>query len=665
MATNGKIGVTTENIFPVIKKFLYSDHEIFLRELVANAVDATQKMKALAASGEFKSELGDLAVRIELDEAARTLKIIDNGIGMTEDEVDRYINQIAFSSAGEFLEKYKDQLSSIIGHFGLGFYSAFMVAEKVTIETLSWKEGAKAVKWTCDGSPEYQMEECDKSDRGTVITLYIADDEKEYAERGRIQGLLNKYCKFMPIPVIFGKQQEWKDGKYVDTDKDNVINKVEPLWAKKPADLKDEDYKEFYRALYPMAEEPLFHIHLNVDYPFNLTGILYFPKIKNNMDVSRNKIQLYCNQMFVTDSVDNIVPDFLTLLHGVIDSPDIPLNVSRSYLQSDSNVKKISTYITKKVADRLDEIFRNERAQLEEKWDNLKFFIVYGMLSDEKFCDRAMKFALLKNTEDKYFSIEDYKKAIEGGQTDKDNKTVFLYATDKESQYSFIEAAKSKGYDVLLMDCQLDSHFVNLLETKIENARFARVDSDSVENLIPKSEKIRPELSETEQDDLSVIFKSVLPKENEYYVEADNLGEDAAPILITQSEFMRRYREMSAMGGGMNFYGEMPSMYNIIVNMQNPLVARIMASKVADVAPAQVIPDAASDAPEDVKRTVTEAKETAAASHKADLEAFAADNEILKQITDLALLANGMLKGKELSDFIARSAKVVEDAYLK
>ena len=665
MATNGKIGVTTENIFPVIKKFLYSDHEIFLRELVANAVDATQKMKALAASGEFKSELGDLAVSIELDEAARTLKIIDNGIGMTEDEVDRYINQIAFSSAGEFLEKYKDQLSSIIGHFGLGFYSAFMVAEKVTIETLSWKEGAKAVKWVCDGSPEYEMSECEKSDRGTVITLYIAEDEKEYAERGRIQGLLNKYCKFMPVPVIFGNQQEWKDGKYVDTDKDNVINKVEPLWAKKPADLKDEDYKEFYRALYPMAEEPLFHIHLNVDYPFNLTGILYFPKIKNNMDVSRNKIQLYCNQMFVTDSVDNIVPDFLTLLHGVIDSPDIPLNVSRSYLQSDSNVKKISTYITKKVADRLDEIFRNERTQFEEKWDNLKLFIEYGMLSDEKFCDRAMKFTLLKNTDDKYFSIEDYKKSIEGEQTDKDNKTVFLYATDKESQYSFIEAAKSKGYDVLLMDCQLDSHFVNLLETKIENARFARVDSDSVENLIPKSEKIRPELSETEQDDLSVIFKSVLPKENEYYVEADNLGEDAAPILITQSEFMRRYREMSAMGGGMNFYGEMPSMYNIIVNMQNPLVARIMASKLADVAPAQVIPDAASDASEDVKRTVTEAKETAAASHKADLEAFAADNEILKQITDLALLANGMLKGKELSDFIARSAKVVEDAYLK
>ena len=665
MATTGKIGVTTENIFPVIKKFLYSDHEIFLRELVANAVDATQKMKALAASGEYNSELGELSVRIELDENARTLKIIDNGIGMTAEEVDRYINQIAFSSAGEFLEKYKDQLSNIIGHFGLGFYSAFMVADKVTIETLSWKEGAKGVMWSCDGSPEYEMEECEKADRGTVITLYIAEDEKEYAEKGRIEGLLNKYCKFMPAPVIFGKEQEWKDGKYVDTDKDNVINKIEPLWTRKPADLTDEDYNEFYKALYPMADEPLFHIHLNVDYPFNLTGILYFPKIKNNIEVSRNKIQLYCNQMFVTDSVENIVPDFLTLLHGVIDSPDIPLNVSRSYLQSDANVKKISTYITKKVADRLDEIFRNERAQLEEKWDNLKIFIEYGMLSDEKFCDRAMKFCLLKNTDNKYFSIEDYKKAIEGEQTDKNSKVVFLYATDVDSQYSFIEAAKNRGYDVLLLDCQLDSHFVQLLETKIENARFARVDSDSIDNLIPKEEKIRPEMSETEQEDLSVIFKTVLPAGNEYYVQADNLGADAAPILITQSEFMRRYREMSAMGGGMNFYGEMPVMYNIIVNMQNPLVARIMEAKTTEVAPAVVIPEAASDASDDVKRTVTEAQETAAASHKADLEAFAGGNEILKQITDLALLANGMLKGKELSEFIARSAKVVEDAYLK
>ena len=665
MATTGKIGVTTENIFPVIKKFLYSDHEIFLRELVANAVDATQKMKALAASGEYNSELGELSVRIELDENARTLKIIDNGIGMTAEEVDRYINQIAFSSAGEFLEKYKDQLSSIIGHFGLGFYSAFMVADKVTIETLSWKEGAKGVMWSCDGSPEYEMEECEKADRGTVITLYIAEDEKEYAGKGRIEGLLNKYCKFMPVPVIFGKEQEWKDGKYVDTDKDNVINKIEPLWTRKPADLTDEDYNNFYKALYPMADEPLFHIHLNVDYPFNLTGILYFPKIKNNIEVSRNKIQLYCNQMFVTDSVENIVPDFLTLLHGVIDSPDIPLNVSRSYLQSDANVKKISTYITKKVADRLDEIFRNERAQLEEKWDNLKIFIEYGMLSDEKFCDRAMKFCLLKNTDNKYFSIEDYKKAIEGEQTDKNSKVVFLYATDVDSQYSFIEAAKNRGYDVLLLDCQLDSHFVQLLETKIENARFARVDSDSMDNLIPKEEKIRPEMSETEQEDLSVIFKTVLPAGNEYYVQADNLGADAAPILITQSEFMRRYREMSAMGGGMNFYGEMPVIYNITVNMQNPLVARIMEAKTTEVAPAAVIPDAASDASDDVKRTVTEAQETAAASHKADLEAFAGGNEILKQITDLALLANGMLKGKELSEFIVRSAKVVEDAYLK
>ena len=665
MATNGKIGVTTENIFPVIKKFLYSDHEIFLRELVANAVDATQKMKALAASGDFKGELGELAVRIELDEKKKTLKIVDNGIGMTSEEVDRYINQIAFSSAGEFLEKYKDQLNSIIGHFGLGFYSAFMVAEKVTIETLSWKDGAEAVKWTCDGSPEYRMETCKKADRGTVITLYIDDEEKEFAEKNRISGLLNKYCKFMPVPVVFGKEQEWKDGKYVDTDKDNVINKVEPLWARKPADLKDEDYNEFYRTLYPMGEEPLFHIHLNVDYPFNLTGILYFPKIKNNVEISRNKIQLYCNQMFVTDSVDNIVPDFLTLLHGVIDSPDIPLNVSRSYLQSDSNVKKISTYITKKVADRLDDIYKNEHQQLEEKWDNLKLFIEYGMLSDEKFCERAMKFCLLKNTEGKYFGIEDYRKAIEGGQTDKDKKTVFLYATDAESQYSYIEAAKAKGYDVLIMDCQLDSHFVNLLETKVENSRFARVDSDSVDNLIPKEDKIKPELSQADQDDLSVIFQAVLPKENQYYVQADNLGENSAPILITQSEFMRRYREMSAMGGGMNFYGEMPAMYNITVNMENPLVAKIMASKAADVAPAQVIPDAAEDASEDVKRTVTEAKETAAAAHKSDLEAFAGDNEILKQITDLALLANGMLKGKDLSDFIARSAKVVEDAYLK
>ena len=663
--TKGKIGVTTENIFPVIKKFLYSDHEIFLRELVANAVDADQKMKALAASGEFKDELGELNVRIVLDEDAKTLKVIDNGLGMTAEEVDQYINQIAFSSAGEFLEKYKDQIGNIIGHFGLGFYSAFMVSKKVTIDTLSWKEGAKAVRWSCDGSPEYEMTDSDKADRGTEITLYIDDEDAEFATKGRIQTLLDKYCKFMPVPVIFGKEQEWKDGKYVDTDKDNVVNKTEPLWAKKPTDLKPEDYMEFYRALYPMQEEPLFYIHLNVDYPFHLTGILYFPKIKDRMEITRNKIQLYCNQMFVTDSVDNIVPDFLTLLHGVIDSPDIPLNVSRSYLQSDANVKKISGYITRKVADRLEEIFKNEREALEKKWDNLKLFIEYGMLSDEKFCERAMKFCLLKNTDGKYFSIDDYKKAIEGAQTDKDKKVVFLYATDTESQYPFIEAARNKGYDVLLMDCQLDSHFVNMLEMKVENSRFARVDSDTIDNLIPKEDKIRPELNDAEKADLNTIFQYVLPKENQYYVVADNLGEEAAPIAITQSEFMRRYREMSSLGGGMNFYGEMPASYNITVNMQNPLVARIMETKQAEVKPQDTVEEAPKDATEEQKKAADDAKTAAAEAHKADLEAFASKNEILKQITDLALLANGMLKGKDLSDFISRSEKVVADAYLK
>ena len=658
--TTGTIGVTTENIFPIIKKFLYSDHEIFLRELVANAVDATTKMKALAASGDFKGDAGELAVRIELDEKEKTLKVIDNGIGMTEDEVDRYINQIAFSSAGEFLEKYKDQLGGIIGHFGLGFYSAFMVAKKVTIETLSWKDGAKAVKWSCDGSPEYEMEECSKSERGTVITLYIDSEDAEFAEKGRIAGLLEKYCKFMPVPVIFGKEQEWKDGKYVDTDKDNIINKTEPLWAKKPSELKQEDYDGFYRVLYPMQDEPLFHIHLNVDYPFNLTGILYFPRIKDRMEITRNKIQLYCNQMFVTDSVDNIVPDFLTLLHGVIDSPDIPLNVSRSYLQSDANVKKIAGYITKKVADRLEDIFKNERASLESKWDNLKLFIEYGMLSDEKFCERAMKFCLLKNTEGKYFSIDDYKKAIESSQTDKDKKTVFLYTTDPVAQYSYVEAAKNKGYDVLWLDCQLDSHFVNLLETKIENSRFSRVDSDSVENLIPKEEKIRPEMSEEERKDLETVFSAVLPKENRYFVQADNLGENAAPILITQSEFMRRYREMSALGGGMNFYGEMPASYNITVNMQNPVVMKVVSAKAEAVKPAEKPAELPADASEEQKKVAEDARNAASEARKAELENFARGNEILRQIADLALLANGMLKGKELSDFIARSAKVVE-----
>ena len=613
----GKIGVTTENIFPVIKQFLYSDHEIFLRELVANAVDASQKMKALASSGDFKGELGDIKVSIELDENEKILRIIDRGIGMTEEEVDRYINQIAFSSAGEFLEKYKDQIGSIIGHFGLGFYSAFMVSKKVTIDTLSWVEGAKAVRWTCDGSPEYTLEPSDKTDRGTVISLYIDDDSVEFAQKARISQLLGKYCKFMPVPVVFGKKTEWKDGKSVETGEDNIINSIEPIWTRTPSELKDEDYLKFYRELYPMEEEPMFWIHLNVDYPFNLTGVLYFPKIKERMSIDKNKIQLYCNQMFVTEHVDNIVPDFLTLLHGVIDSPDIPLNVSRSYLQSDSNVKKISTYITKKVSDRLEEIFKEHRDQFEQKWDNIKLFIEYGMLSDEKFCERAMNFALLKNTDGKYFSLEDYRKAVEPEQTDMDKNVVYLYATLPQEQYSFIEAAKNKGYDVLLMDCELDSHFVNLLESKVEHTRFARVDSDSVDNLIVKEEKAKPEMSEDDKKALDELFKSALPEGNDYMVEPQNLGENSAPVLITQNEFMRRYREMSAMGGGMNFYGSLPQSYNIIVNMENPLIGKIWADRENQT-------------------------------------------ELLNQVVDLALLGCGLLKGKKLADFIARSEKLLK-----
>ena len=615
--TKGKIGVTTENIFPVIKQFLYSDKDIFIREIVANAVDATQKIKALASSGDFKGDLGNTDIRIELDEEKKILKVRDSGVGMTEEEVDRYINQIAFSSAGEFLEKYKDQIGSIIGHFGLGFYSAFMVSKKVTIDTLSWKEGAAAVKWSCDGSPEYKMGESTKKTRGTVITMYLDDDCAEYASRTKIQELLHKYCKFMPVKIIFGKEQEWKDGKYVDTDKDNVINNIEPIWTKAPADLKEEDYMKFYRDLYHTEEDPMFYIHLNVDYPFNLTGVLYFPKIKERMAIDKHKIQLYCNQMFVTDHVDNIVPDFLTLLHGVIDSPDIPLNVSRSYLQSDRNVKMISTYITRKVADRLEEIFKEQRAQLEEKWDNIKLFIEYGMLSDEKFGERGVKFALLKNTEGKYFSLDEYKNAVAPTQTDKDKKVVFLYATNLQEQYSRIEQAKNLGYDVLLLDCELDSHFVNLLEQKMEDCRFCRVDSDNVENLIPKQEEVKPEMSEEDKKTLDELFKSVLPAGNDYYVEARNLGEQAAPVTITQSEFMRRFREMSALSGGMNYYKEMPEAYNIIVNMQNPVIARIWADRENN-------------------------------------------GTLLKQVADLALLENGMLKGKDLADFIARSRELLK-----
>lgn len=665
MANKGQIGVTTENIFPVIKQFLYSDHEIFLRELVANAVDASQKMKAIASNGDFKGELGELKVRVELDEKAKTLRIIDSGIGMTDEEIDKYINQIAFSSAGEFLEKYKDQ--NIIGHFGLGFYSAFMVAKKVTIESLSWKEGAKGVIWSCEGNPEFEMGPCDKAERGTVITLYLDDEAaKDYGTKGKIQQLLDKYCKFMPVPVVFGKEQEWKDGKYVDTDKDNVINKIEPLWTRKPSELKEEDYMKFYRDLYPMKEDPLFYIHLNVDYPFNLTGILYFPKIKDRMAIEKNNIQLYCNQMFVTDHVDNIVPDFLTLLHGVIDSPDIPLNVSRSYLQADENVKKISTYITKKVADRLEEIFKNERDAWEKKWDNLKLFIEYGMLSYEKFCERALKFALFKNTDGKYFSLEDYRKAIAENQTDKDKKVVYLYATDTDEQYAFIEAAKNKGYDVLLMDCELDSHYVNLLEQKIPDTRFARVDSDTIDNLIPKSEKVKPEMAQADKDDLSAMFKAVLPKGNDYFVEADNLGESAAPVIITRNEFMRRYREMSAMGGGMNFYGNMPESFNITVNLENPVMAGIVTEAKSKITPMQELPaEPGKDASEDEKKRINDERQAIKDAHQAMVDEYAAGNDILKQVIDLALLSNGLLKGKALSDFIARSEKVIAEAARK
>ena len=599
----GQIGVTTENIFPVIKQFLYSDHEIFLRELVANAVDATSKIKALASTGEYKGELGELKVTVELDESAKTLKITDRGIGMTAEEVDKYINQIAFSSAGEFLEKYKDQASGIIGHFGLGFYSAFMVSTKVTIESLSYREGAKPVFWSCDGSPEFEMGECKKEDRGTVITLYLDSDSDEFAHKERISALLNKYCKFMPFPVEF-------DGK--------VVNSVEPIWTKAPSELKEEDYINFYHALYPMEVDPMFYIHLNVDYPFTLTGVLYFPKIKERMAIDKNKIQLYCNQMFVTDHVDNIVPDFLTLLHGVIDSPDIPLNVSRSYLQSDANVKKISTYITKKVSDRLEEIFKEQRETYEQKWDNIKLFIEYGMLSDEKFCERAMEFALLKDTEGKYYSIEEYRKSIEESQKDKDGKLVFLYATNPEEQYTSIKAVKDLGYNVLLMDCELDAHFVGLLEQKIESSRFARVDSDAAANLIPKQDEVKPEMSDDDKKALSELFKAALPTGTEWEIEPANLGENAEPVLITQNEFMRRWREMSSIGGGMNFYGSLPESYTVKVNMENPVIGKIWADK---------------------ENT----------------------GDTLHQVVDLALLSKGLLKGKDLAEFIARSEELLKN----
>lgn len=674
----GKIGVTTENIFPVIKKFLYSDHEIFLRELVANAVDATQKVKAVSSIGEFKGDLGNLAIKIVADEKDNTLTIIDRGIGMTAEEVEKYINQIAFSSAGEFLEKYKDQINSIIGHFGLGFYSSFMVSKKVCIKTLSWKDGEKAVKWECDGSPEYTMEECEKTDRGTEITLYLDDESKEFATKAKINELLNKYCKFMPIPIAFDKVEEWKDGKYVATDNDKIINDTLPLWTKTPSEIKEEDYLDFYRKLYPMQEDPLFYIHLNVDYPFNLTGILYFPKIKDKIDVTKNKIQLFSNQMFVTDSVENIVPDFLTLLHGVIDSPDIPLNVSRSYLQSDSNVKKISSYITRKVADRLEEISKNDKQIFESKWDNLKLFIEYGMLSDEKFFERAQNFALLKNTDGKYFNYKEFRTLVEANQTDKDNKVVYLYTTDPVAQYSYIEEARNRGYQVLIFDGQLDSHFVNLLESKINDTTFARVDADSIDNLIKKDNKEKPNVREGLERDLNIAIETVMPKEAQYNVKIENLGITSAPIVITQSEFMRRYREMSALNGGLNFYGNMPDSYTLSLNYENPLILKVISnleeaasSKLNDIkqkedtinASLKAIEDKNKDkkadeipvADKDEKEAYNKQLSELNNNRKELIEGYANNDSLLKQITDLALLSNNMLKGKELYSFIKRS----------
>lgn len=615
MKNKGTIGVTTQDIFPVIKKFLYSDHEIFLRELISNAVDATQKMKTLAAKGEFKGELGDITIRVHANPDTSTITISDRGIGMTAEEVDKYINQIAFSSAGEFLEKYKDQEAGIIGHFGLGFYSSFMVAKKVEIITKSWKEGAEAVKWTCKGTPEYTMESVEKEDRGTDIVLHLYAEHKSYAEEYKINELLRKYCSFLPVEIAFGKEKEWKDGKEIELDKDRIVNDVKPLWTRKPVDLKDEDYKEFYNKLYPMAEEPLFWIHLNVDYPFKLTGVLYFPKIKDRLEVTRNKIQLYSNQVFVTDNIENIVPDFLTLLHGVLDSPDIPLNVSRSYLQSDSNVKKISAHITRKVADRLEEIFKNDRPALEEKWDNLKLFIEYGMMTEEKFYDRAKKFALLKNTDSKYLSFDEYATLIEPNQKDKDKNLVYLYATHAEEQYSYIEAAKAKGYDVLLLDSPLVAHFVNLLESKMKNTRFVRVDADTPERLILKEEASKPDLKEEEEKELQELFTEALPKDVTFTVAFENMDDQQLPVLITQGEWMRRYREMSALGGGMNFMGTMPESYNLVVNLKHPLVERIRESK---------------------------------------------DEKLVSQVCDLALLANNLLKGEALTQFIKRSVDIIQ-----
>ena len=680
----GNIGVTTENIFPIIKKFLYSDHEIFLREVVSNAVDATQKLKTLAATGDFKGELGDLTIHVSVNKEEGTITIADRGLGLTAEEIDKYINQIAFSGANDFLEKYKNDANAIIGHFGLGFYSAFMVAKKVEIVTRSYKEDAQPVKWTCDGSPEFTLEETERTDRGTDIILHIDDDCKEFLEESRIQGLLTKYCRFLPVPVAFGKKKNWKDGKQVDTDEDNLINDTCPIWTKKPSDLKDEDYKKFYRDLYPMADEPLFWIHLNVDYPFNLTGVLYFPKIKSNIELQRNKIQLYCNQVYVTDEVEGIVPEFLTLLHGVIDSPDIPLNVSRSYLQSDSNVKKISTYITKKVADRLQSIFKNDRKEFEQKWDDLKIFINFGMLTQEDFYEKANKFALFKDTEGKYYTFEEYQTLIKDNQTDKDGYLVYLYANNTDEQYTYIDAAKSKGYNILLLDGQLDVPMVNMLEQKLEKTRFTRVDADVIDRLIVKEEQKGEELPDDKRQMLTTVFNGQLPKlqKTEFHVETQPMGETAAPIIITQSEYMRRMKEMANIQAGMSFYGEMPNMYNVVLNSDHKLVKQVLndaeSACCEQLAPIneelasmklredelhkahegkkdEEIPTAEKDELKDLDKKMNEKKQ-----QKTDIiGTYAASNKIVHQLIDLALLQNGMLKGEALTNFVKRSIELI------
>lgn len=679
----GHINVTTQNIFPIIKKYLYSEHDIFLREIISNAIDATQKLKKLSSVGEFSGELGDISIRVSADSEKKTITVTDRGIGMTEEEVNKYINELAFSSANDFLEKYKDQ--AIIGHFGLGFYSSFMVSKKVEVITKSYKDDAKAVKWSCEGNPEFVLEETEKKDRGTDIIMYLDDESKEFADENKVEELLNKFCKFLPVPIIFGKEKESKDGKMVETEKDKVINETEPLWTKTPADLKDEDYKEFYRKLYPMADEPLFHIHLYVDYPFNLTGILYFPKIKNKLEIHKDKIQLYCNQVFVTDSVEGIVPEFLTLLHGVIDSPDIPLNISRSYLQTDANVRKISSHINKKVADKLNEIFKNERSEFEKKWDDLKIFIEYGMLSDEKFYERAEKFVLLKNTDGKYFTVDEYKNIIKEGQTNHQGELTCLYTTDQEKQHSFVQEAKEKGYDVLLMDGYLDAPFINHLEQKQEKTKFVRVDADTVENLIQKEENKKAALTDIERQQISPVFESQLPKEKGHFIVGfESLGKNAMPVVITQSEFMRRMKDMSEIGGGgMNFYGEMPNSYNLVVNLDHKLVKKViterdkkMGDQLKNISEKlQNVRKEMEDLNTELKDKKEEEIEQAKKDQKEELsknesalldeqrkqlEDFGKDNAVIKQLIDLALLSNNMLSGETLTRFVKRSVDMIK-----